>query len=82
MRGSRRWWIGLTLLAVLIIAGAISVSVPLVACPSCSGAGKITVMGSHPEAMGSNASATGRLMEVGCPACEGKARMTLCQRWK
>jgi hypothetical protein len=72
--------ISLALLAVLAIAGVISLVVPLAACPSCSGAGKITVMGSHPEAMGSGAS-SGKLVDIGCPSCDGKARVTLYHRW-
>jgi len=70
----------LILLAVLLIA----LLVPFVACSSCSGAGVITVMGSHPEAMGSGASTTGRLIEVECPTCDGKARVSVYQKltWK
>lgn len=76
MRRSRRLWIALTLLTVLVIAGTISLCAPLIACSSCSGAGKITVLGSHPEAMGSQ-STTGTLIDVACPTCDGKARVTL-----
>lgn len=72
--------IGVVLLAVFAIAGVISLCVPLAACPSCSGNGKITIMDSHPEAMGSVAS-SGKLMDVGCTGCAGKARVTLYHRW-
>jgi len=81
MRRKKVWWISLALLMVLTIAGAVSSRVPLLACPSCSGAGTITVMASHPEAMGSAMSPSGRLMEIGCPACDGTARVTLCRRF-
>ena len=75
-----RLWIGLGLLALLAIAGAASLVLPLAPCPPCSGTGRITVMGSHPEAMGSGRS-SGRLVEVGCPACEGEARISFYRRW-
>jgi len=69
-------WITSALFAVLLIA----LLVPLVACSSCSGAGVLLVMGSHPEAMGSEASTTGRLIDVTCPSCGGTARVSLYQK--
>jgi len=79
MRRSNAKWLGVSLLTVLLISCAILLWAPLVACPGCSGTGKITVMASHPEAMGSGKSA-GSLVEVGCPTCNGKARVTLSLR--
>lgn len=69
-------WIRWTALAIVVIAVVASFFVPFIACPSCSGSGSITVMESHPEAMGS----TGRLTKVECPMCEGKARVSLVHR--
>jgi hypothetical protein len=68
------------LVVVVAVIGTIMFLVPMVSCPSCSGGGKITVMGSHPEAMGSERPSTGQLVDVACPSCEGKSRLTLCQR--
>ena len=62
---------------ILLIVGTILLTVPFAPCPSCSGDGKITVMGSHPEAMGSPMTPTGKLVEVGCPSCDGRARLSL-----
>jgi hypothetical protein len=76
----RRLWIGLGLLALLTIAGVGSLILPPAPCSPCSGTGKITVMESHPEAMGSGGS-SGRLVEIGCPTCEGEARISLYRRW-
>jgi len=70
--------IGLALLTLLVLAGI--ACLPLAPCSSCSGTGKIAVMGSHPEAMGSGTS-SGKLVEIGCPACDGQARISLCRRW-
>ena len=72
---------GLILVGGLVVASAILLMVPLLSCPSCSGAGKITVMGSHPEAMGSPMSSTGKLVDVPCPSCGGAARLSLYHRW-
>ena len=72
MKHPIRW----TLLAVAVIAFVASLFVPVIACPSCSGSGSITVMESHPEAMGS----TGSLTRIGCPSCVGKARVSLYHR--
>lgn len=77
MRRSRVIWISLALLSVL---SGITLFVPLAACPTCSGAGTLTVMGSHPDAMGSATSPSGKLIEIGCSTCDGKARMSLSQR--
>jgi hypothetical protein len=82
MRYSKRLWVSLALLAVLASAGTVSLWVPLLACPSCSGAGKMTAMVSHPEAMGLGTSSSGRLMDVDCATCAGKARVTLYHRWR
>lgn len=68
------------LASVLVLASAITFLVPVVSCPYCLGTGKVTVMESHPEAMGSTRSSTGGLIDVGCPSCDGKPRMTLYQR--
>ena len=81
MRRSRLTWISLSLVSILVLAAGASLFVPLVDCPSCSGAGRITVMASHPDAMGSGTSSSGKLIEVECSTCDGKARMTLCHRW-
>ncbi|MBI3856338.1 MAG: hypothetical protein HY293_11680 [Planctomycetes bacterium] len=81
MRRSNLLLISLALLAVLATAAAISLGVPLAACPSCSGAGKLTVMESHPEAMGSGSS-LGKLIDVECSTCAGRARVTLYHRWR
>jgi hypothetical protein len=80
MRRLSRPWIISTVLGCLVLAGTISLFVPFVACSSCSGAGTISVMVSHPEAMGSEMSSTGKLIEVGCSTCDGKARVTLCRK--
>jgi len=76
MRRSGWWWITSALLAVLLVA----LLVPLAACSSCSGAGVLMVMGSHPDAMGSGAATTGSLMDVACPGCGGKGRVSLYQK--
>jgi hypothetical protein len=73
--------LALALVAVVAIAGAVLSGAPLFECPGCSGAGKITVMGSHPEAMASAMSPTGKLIEVGCPRCKGTTRDSLLRRW-
>lgn len=75
MSHSIRYGIVGTLLAVVLL-----LSVPIVDCSSCSGAGTIKVMGSHPEAMGSEKSPTGVLQDVACPACDGNARVSLFRK--
>jgi hypothetical protein len=65
---------------LLGIAAAMLLLVPL-ACPACSGSGKITAMKSHPEAMAEQGSTTGALIDVDCPACEGTSRESLAHRW-
>ena len=80
MRRLSRPWIISAVLGCLVIAVMVSLFVPLVACSSCSGAGKFSAMGSHPEAMGSGVSPAGKLIEIPCSVCDGKARLTLCQR--
>ena len=72
-----RMWRNWTLVVVVVIAGTFSLFIPLSACSSCSGAGKVTAMQSHPEAMGSAVSGSGSLVDVQCPACDGKSRVTL-----
>ena len=75
MRRSKRWGFGLTLLAAVLV-----VVVPFLDCSTCSGSGRITVMGSHPEAMSSTGSPSGRLTDVVCPACDGNSRLALYRR--
>jgi len=77
MSRSKSIWVSGALLFVLM--AALVLWAPLLTCPACSGVGSITVMASHPEAMGSARSA-GSLVELGCPTCEGKTRVTLLQR--
>ncbi|HVR87553.1 MAG TPA: hypothetical protein VMU54_24720 [Planctomycetota bacterium] len=77
MRHSRRLGIAFGLLAVLAIAGTITFLVPLLTCPSCSGAGRMTAMVSHPDAMGSERSSSRNLMDVRCATCDGKTRVSL-----
>lgn len=81
MTRHRGLWILSIILGCLIIAATISFFLPLVGCSSCSGVGRISLMGSHPEAMGAEMSRTGRLIEVACSTCDGKGRMTLCHLW-
>lgn len=75
MRRSKLWWVGLSLLVALFLG-----VVPFLDCSSCSGTGRIQVMGSHPEAMGATESPTGRLADVPCPACDGRARLALYRK--
>ncbi len=67
-------------LGSVVVILMMSFFAPLLACPQCLGAGKLTVMESHPEAMGSKRSSTGALTDVGCPECDGKTRVTLYHR--
>jgi hypothetical protein len=76
-----RFRIYLALVAFVVIAGALLVCAPLFECPGCSGSGKITVMGSHPEAMASAMLPSGKLIEVRCPRCDGTTRGSLLRRW-
>jgi hypothetical protein len=71
----------LALVTAAAIAGSFLVCAPLFECPGCSGAGKVTVMGSHLEAMASTMLPAGQLVEVGCPRCDGMARGSLLRRW-
>lgn len=71
----------LALVVAVAIAGAVLVFAPVFECAGCSGAGKITVMGSHPEAMASAVSPSGKLVELGCPRCAGTTRDSLLRRW-
>jgi hypothetical protein len=77
----RRFRVTLALVATAAIAGVLLVCAPLFECPGCSGAGSITVMGSHPEAMASTMLPSGKLIEVGCPRCDGMTRSSLLRRW-
>ena len=79
MRRSKAMGLSVACLSVLMVACAILVWAPLRECPACSGVGRISVMASHPEAMGSEKSA-GSLVEIGCPTCNGKTRVTLVLR--
>ncbi len=75
MRRSHRLWLAGTLLAL-----ALAFVVPVASCPACSGTGHATVMGSHPEAMGSESAPTGVLLSIPCPSCDGSSRVPLYRK--